>query len=336
MDTLQTLNIQAPQNTEGRTYAEEFTKALSEATRKNYTSSIRQFFGVKNFEDITVEMIQKVDTNMANQWVAQMTEKGSKRATINNKLSALKSFYDFLSRRSVAIVSWNPFDTKEGCVRMKNATSSYTVGKSMSEEEVERILNTIPKTANTKMKRLQYKRDYILIATLLLTGCRRNEIRNIRLGDFEIYDNEHLVRIVGKGGKERVLVIPESLYRQIEEYVEMRHLTMNDVDEYLLTQHAYKNGHDNGIIKRGLQISNVCINRRVEYYAEKAKLDVKKVTPHAFRHTFATESFRQGAKVEDVQDLLGHASPSTTRRYDHINRTIENSTSDALAQKYGI
>jgi len=334
MDALQ--NISIPESQATIDYAKEFTNTLSKTTKRNYASSIRQFFGVKNFEDITVEMIQVVDTNMANQWIKELIDKGSKKATVNSKIAALKSFYDFLSRRSIGIMTWNPFDTKEGCVRMKNATSSYTVNKNLTDNEVERILNAVPKTADRMIDKLNFKRDYIAIATMLLTGCRRNELSNIRLGDFETFDTTRVVRITGKGGKERVLIVPETLYQQILEYVKMRHLTMNDFDEYLLTQHAYRNGGQNGLIRRGLQLSDVGIHRIVKKYAEKAKLDVERVTPHAFRHTFATESFREGAKVEDVQDLLGHSNPNTTRRYDHINRTIDHSTSEALASKYGI
>jgi integrase/recombinase XerC len=329
MNNLSTYTENALSN---KTYAGEFTKSLAETTKRTYSSDIKQFFKVDKFEDISIEMIQSVTTDMANDWVRKMLDKGYKKETINKKLAALSGFYEYLCRRNVAIVEYNPFDKKEGCVRMKNSISSYVSSTALTDEEVDLILNTIPKTAQKDHDLLVFKRDYIIITFLLITGCRRDELTNIRIGDIRIEEDKPVVRIVGKGGKERVVVIPNRLYEKILDYVQLRRITMKDVDEYMVTSHFWAHGYR----QKGLKLSNSSVNAIVKKYAEKAGLDPSKVKPHAFRHTFCTESLRSGAKIEDVQDLMGHASVKTTRRYDHINRTIENSTSDFLAEKYNI
>lgn len=312
------------------TIEENYTHTLSESTKRTYMSDIKQFFGVEDFRDITIDMIQSVDTDMANSWALMMGNMKLKPSTINKKMASLKSFYKFLCRRNVGIMAYNPFSTEEGAVRRKNAISSYAKNKSLSDYEVETLFAAIPYKADRDIYRLQYARDYIILEFLLLTGCRREELVKIKLGDFMVADNKHVVRIIGKGEKERLLIIPDSLYSKIVKYVHMRKLSMNDYDEPFVTRHQYQRG----IRTRGLWMSTTSINIIVNKYAEKAGLDTSKVTPHALRHTFCTESLRAGAKLEDVQDLMGHSKIDTTRRYDHINRTIEHSTSDALMNKY--
>ena len=84
-----------------------------------------------------------------------------------------------------------------------------------------------------------------------------------------------------------------------------------------------------------MSVTNV--NRMIEKYCEKAGLTGRNITPHSFRHTFCTTSLRkEGTKMEDVQDEMGHSRIETTRRYDHINRTIENSTTDYVADKFNL
>jgi site-specific recombinase XerD len=309
---------------------ERYTHTLSKSTRKTYSSDIKQFFGVTDFKDITVEMIQAVDTDMANTWALAMGNRGLKPSTINKKMSSLKSFYKFLCRRSVGIMTYNPFSTEEGALRRKNAISSYAQDKSLTDAEVEALFAAIPYKADRTIHKLQYERDYIILAFMLLTGCRREELVDIKIGDFMQSDNKHVVRIKGKGEKERLLIVPEDLYSKIVKYVRDRKLSMNDYDEPFITRHQFQRG----IRTRGLWMSVHAVNEIVKKYVELAGLDTEKITPHALRHTFCTESLRAGAKLEDVQDLMGHSKIDTTRRYDHINRTIEHSTSDALSTKY--
>lgn len=327
-----TNQLTTTQNNVSRTTAieERYTNTLSESTKRTYTSDIKQFFGVTDFEDITVEMVQAVDTDMANAWAMAMGNRGLKPSTINKKMASMKSFYQFLCRRNVGVMTYNPFSPEEGAVRRKNAISSYTHDKSLTDKEVEALFAAVPYRADREIYRLQYERDYIILAFMLLTGCRREELVTIRLGDFMHTGDKHIVRIIGKGEKERLLIVPESLYSKILEYVKDRKLTMNDYDEPFVTRHQFQRG----IRTRGLWMSVQSVNEIVKKYVELAGLDSNKITPHALRHTFCTESLRAGAKLEDVQDLMGHSKIDTTRRYDHINRTIEHSTSDVLSSKY--
>lgn len=338
MNELQNININDLNVMSNEPYQVKFTNTLSKTTQRTYRSDItnffKAFFGIKKFEDITDIMILKVDIDMANEWKRQMIQKGLKPATINKKLAALESFYKYLCRRNVPInVPYNPFSSEEGCDRIKNAIVNYSGKTDLSGEEVEMILNMIPQTCDNKMKNLINKRDYIAITFMLATGVRRDELTGIKLGDFSDAHGSKVVKVLGKGKKYRVIKVPNSIYNNICQYAELRYLTMNDTEEYMLSPHT----PNLGIRVRGLRMSNTSVNNLVDKYVKAAGLEGRNITPHSFRHTFCTTSLRKdGIRIEDVQDEMGHSKVETTRRYDHINRTIENSTTDYVAKQFGL
>lgn len=320
-------------------FAELFTNTLSKTTRLTYRSDIngffKMFFGTKKFEDITEDMIKAVDINMANEYVRRLMNGNYTGATINKKLASLNSFYTYLLRRSVPIqLDYNPFASNEGCVRLKNTTESYSAKTDLSDEEVRQLLLAIPRDNEKMDKKLVGERDYLIMMLLLTTGIRRQELVDIKFSDLRKVGDDMVVRIEGKGNKVRFLKVPEQVYQEILNYADLRLLDINkDKDEYLVTVHTRRFGYR----VRGKHMSVTNVNRMIEKYCEKAGLTGRNITPHSFRHTFCTTSLRkEGTKMEDVQDEMGHSRIETTRRYDHINRTIENSTTDYVADKFNL
>ena len=320
-------------------FAELFTNTLSKTTRLTYRSDIngffKMFFGTKKFEDITEDMIKAVDINMANEYVRRLMNGNYTGATINKKLASLNSFYTYLLRRSVPIqLDYNPFASNEGCVRLKNTTESYSAKTDLSDEEVRQLLLAIPRDNEKMDKKLVGERDYLIMMLLLTTGIRRQELVDIKFSDLRKVGDDMVVRIEGKGNKVRFLKVPEQVYQEILNYADLRLIDINkDKDEYLVTVHTRRFGYR----VRGKHMSVTNVNRMIEKYCEKAGLTGRNITPHSFRHTFCTTSLRkEGTKMEDVQDEMGHSRIETTRRYDHINRTIENSTTDYVADKFNL
>ncbi|WP_133965114.1 tyrosine-type recombinase/integrase [Eubacterium limosum] len=310
-------------------YSEDYTRTLSSSTRKMYTMEIMKFFDVERFEEITVEQIQAVTPECANRWVEELAEDGIKKSTINKKLAAMQNFYKFLCRRSVGLMSYNPFSTDEGCIRFKNTASQAKTRFPLEVEDIENMIDAVPKQCKTKAQELIYTRDRLILQVLFLTGMRREELCRLKVGDVQGYQSKYVVYVIGKGEKGRHLEIPKKTFEGISEYLEMRGLTFHNFDEPLFSSHARN-------VSSG-KLSGATINQLVKKYAELAGIDPDRVSPHVFRHTFCTESLRiPGITETDVQDLMGHADIRTLRIYDHIDRTIEHSTAEILAEKIHI
>lgn len=309
----------------------EYSRTLSDETKRTYITAIKDFFGVEDLNDISVEDMQSVTPFMANDWAEHLLSIGNSKATINKKLGALHNFYEFLCRRSVGIMTYNPFSTKEGCIRYKNAAKAYSDRRALTATEVNKILSAVEKPDDIlSSKYISYLRDLIVIQMLVTTGMRREELAEAKIGDICINSGKRVIRIIGKGDKFRFAVIPDPVMENIEEYMELRGLAYRDEGHPLITSHSRR-------VKTETFVNAMTIYRIVKKYAESSGVSIDgDITPHNMRHTFATTSLDMGADIADVQDMMGHSSINTTRRYDHLNRVIKHSTCEALSKMYGI
>ena len=115
---------------------ELYTNTLTPITKMNYISTIRSFFGVEDLSQITIQDIQSITPDVVNAWANYQLSIGQSKSTINRKLSAMKSFYQFLCRRNVRIMEYNPFSTEEGAIRYKNASKDYSDKRVLEPKEV--------------------------------------------------------------------------------------------------------------------------------------------------------------------------------------------------------
>ena len=300
---------------------EMFTNTLGKETKRAYVQAIKEFFG-KDLCNITIEDMQSVTPEMANKYAMNLLNNGLKRTSINRKLAALHSFYKFLCRRSVGIMTYNPFDSDEGCIRFKNAQKNYIAKRALVTDEVKTMFD-LAKMDNSIIG----VRDLLVLELLATTGMRRAEICEIKIGDIKLTQGVYAINIVGKGNKERIIVASNEVMGIINKYMNMRGITMKDKDEYLLVSHAY--------IKTGSgKVSTNMIYRIVKHYAELADIDPDTISPHTLRHTFATQCIGMGTPIQDVQQLMGHASINTTELYNHSFNIINNNPAEKLTSMY--
>lgn len=316
-------NILVQENTQLETVnvEEMFTNTLGKETKRAYVQAIKEFFG-KDLCNITIEDMQAVTPEMANNYAMNLLNNGLKRTSINRKLSALHSFYKFLCRRSVGIMTYNPFDSDEGCIRFKNAQKNYIAKRALVADEVKTMFD-LAKMDNSIIG----VRDLLVLELLATTGMRRAEICEIKIGDIQLTQGVYAINIVGKGNKERIIVASNEVMGIINKYMNMRGITMKDKDEYLLVSHANRKS-SNG------KVSTNMVYRIVKHYAELADIDPETISPHTLRHTFATQCIGMGTPIQDVQQLMGHASINTTELYNHSFNIINNNPAEKLTSMY--
>ena len=316
-------NILVQRNTQLETVnvEEMFTNTLGKETKRAYIQAIKEFFG-KDLCNITIEDMQAVTPEMANKYAMNLLNNGLKRTSINRKLSALHSFYKFLCRRSVGIMTYNPFDSDEGCIRFKNAQKNYIAKRALVADEVKTMFD-LAKMDNSIIG----VRDLLVLELLATTGMRRAEICEIKIGDIQFTQGVYAINIVGKGNKERIIVASNEVMGIINKYMNMRGITMKDKDEYLLVSHANRKSGSG-------KVSTNMIYRIVKHYAELADIDPDTISPHTLRHTFATQCIGMGTPIHDVQQLMGHASINTTELYNHSFNIINNNPAEKLTSMY--
>jgi len=272
-------------------------KAFSQNTCRAYQSDLRQFLaylqgpssGLNKPEAVDV---REVDNVFIRSYLGFLYKKNEK-TTIARKLSALRSFFRFLVKRGV--IRTNPADAVLTPKRGK------PVPNFLSVDEVFRLLDGVKGGA------LLALRNRAILETLYSTGIRVAEIAGMNVGnvDFE----KGLVRVVGKGNKERLAPVGEKALNAIRAYLEKRDRAtgrgLSDSEPLLLNH-------------RGGRLTTRSIARLLEKVVRQLGL-LRPISPHGLRHTFATHMLDAGADLRVVQELLGHASLTTTQRYTHVS-----------------
>lgn len=226
--------------------------------------------------------------------------------SIARKLSALRTFFKYLQRSGV--ISKDPSEGIRGPKVSKNIPVFLTV------DEVFLLLET-PAEQDTFMTR-----DKAIMELLYSTGMRVAELVSRNLADLD-FDTE-MLRVRGKGDKERLVPVGRPAMEAIISWLPQRErliIARGERGRQIEKEAMFLNG-------RGGRLSTRSVERMVKTYGERAGI-AQTVTPHALRHSFATHLLEMGADLRSVQELLGHASLSTTQRYTHV-------TLDRLAEVY--
>tara|TARA_B110000438_G_C15797824_1_gene643657 strand:+ start:873 stop:1799 length:927 start_codon:yes stop_codon:yes gene_type:complete len=218
-----------------------------------------------------------------------------KSSTLSRTLSSLKGFHQFLLVKGLS--KKDPTELLESPKLQKKIPATLTV------IEVESILNAV------EMDDIHGQRNYAIISMLYSSGLRVSELSQLKLPS--IRWDEELLRIIGKGNKERIVPLGNKLATVLRAYIE------DDRPKYA------KKGKGNGTVylnNRGTMLSRMAIwnilNKPVNIVGFK-----KQVSPHTLRHSFATHLLEGGADLRIVQELLGHSDLSTTQIYTHLDKT---------------
>ncbi len=271
---------------------------LSEHTRRTYRDAVADFirrYGIRDRADF-----RRVDRATVVAWQRAMKDEGLKPRTIRVRLSALSSLFTHLVDRRAA--DENP--VRE--IRRPKVNRRHGSTASFSQKEARTILDAPEPTG------IQGLRDRAILAVGFYAGCRRSEIAGMVVGGFHSTAGHPALRFVAKGGHEHVVVIHANAAKRIEEYLAAaRHA--GDADGPLFRP-VRNNARGPQSMRRHLHPD--VIDRILRKYARAALGKARGYSAHSMRATFITTALENGASLEDVQEAVGHADPSTTKQYD--------------------
>jgi integrase/recombinase XerC len=235
--------------------------------------------------------LRRVDNLTIRAYLAHLARRKLSRSSIARHLSALRSFFKYLMREGA--VDANPARTVATPKREKHLPAV------MQPPEVVLLLEQ--SDVATPLGR----RDRAFLELMYASGLRISELTGIDMDDIEL--RARLVKVHGKGSKERIIPFGSTAEAAIRDYLEVRQQLVKDVDENALF-----------VNYRGERITTRSVRRLFEGYVRRAALR-SGISPHTMRHSFATHLLNAGADLRGIQELLGHASLSTTQRYTHLS-----------------
>jgi integrase/recombinase XerC len=281
-------------------YKRKFLKALqaeknySDFTISAYKLDLSQFidFLEKNYQDnYSIENISKQHIRG---FLSFLSANGLSRNSIGRKLAALRSFFHYLTRTGV--LDSNPAQQIKTPKYKKKLPVFLSINEALAMLELPE--NDTPKGL----------RDRAILEIFYGTGIRLRELTNLDMRDVDFYSG--LIRVLGKGGKERLVPLGPHASKSLKPYTKIRnHLLKNS-----------KNPDFEALFlgDRGQRILPRQVQRRVTHYMSMIS-NATSLSPHVLRHTFATHLLDAGADLEAVKELLGHASLSTTQIYTHVS-----------------
>jgi integrase/recombinase XerD len=268
-----------------------FERGLSDRTLSAYTRDVEkllEFLGARGLED--PENISHQDLR---DFVFQLKDGGLAPSSIRRTLSSIRGYFAFLLEEGVLAV--DPSD------RLESPKAGRKLPDVLSIEEVQRILEA-PDEAHP-----MFWRDKSILEVLYATGMRVSEVVDLKTSHLDL--EEGLCTVFGKGSKERLVPLGVPARRSLDRYLRG---TRTQLDSGAGEGRVFLN-------QRGRPLTRATLWSLVKKYAGQAGVE-KNVSPHTFRHSFATHLLEGGADLAAVQELLGHADISTTQIYTHVDR----------------
>lgn len=260
-------------------------------THRSIKNDLFQFI---NFLELENKIFNDVDEMVIRTYVMYLsTETKVSKRTINRKLSSVRTFFKYLLKNG--IISEN----KIQYISFPKYTK--TMPTFLTHDEINSIRDVID------TKNILGIRDRAIIETLYSSGVRSQEL--LDLTESAINFSENQMKVLGKGDKERIVFISEAANKWITLYLQERKKLKTYTNQYIFAN------------KNGGKLTTRSLRRMVELYSKKANI-LKEVSPHTFRHSFATELLNNQIDIKYVQELLGHSSLSTTQVYTHISKEL--------------
>lgn len=272
-------------------YYNEIILGKSYNTIRSYKNDLNQFItyleeneGIKDFKDVEIITFRS--------FIAYLNSdiKITKRS-INRKLSAIRSFFEYLVKN-------NKLEENKAIYinmpKFENKLPSFLLKEDM--EKVRLVINT---------NNILGLRDRAIIEMLYSSGIRSSELLDLSENMINMQDRE--LRVIGKGNKERITFFSKTAKKYITEYIEAK---------------KSKTYYDKNIVfanSKGGKLTTRSLRRLIEDYNKRSGI-TKELTPHVFRHTFATQLLNSGVDIRYVQELLGHTSIATTQFYTHVSK----------------
>lgn len=264
-------------------------KGLSKNTISAYLTDLRKLIKYVEINELSVKDLK---TSHLEEFLAELYDQGIKARSIARVLSGIKSFYHFLFLDGY--IETNPSELLESPqIGLKLPTV-------LSVEEIDAILSAID------VSTVEGTRNYAIIETLYSCGLRVSEVASLKFTN--LFFDEGFIRVDGKGSKQRLVPISDTAIKKIKSYLNYRNTIV-----------AKKGSEDFLFLsKRGTPISRITVFWYIKQYAELAGI-TKTISPHTFRHSFATHLIERGANIRYVQAMLGHEKITTTEIYTHLD-----------------
>lgn len=271
----------------------EAERGYSTHTVENYRRVVEQF--ALFLKSKNKSLLKATPEDVSSFLVHLKVQSGLSRVSQQNKLSALRTFYRFLKKRE--LVSSNPAQEVGGIKTEKKLPTFLTFS------EIDQLLSFLKKRY-FENKCFLNARNWAIFELFYASGLRVSEMASLKRENIDL--RNRLVRVYGKGKRERIVPFNESARQALQEYETFREL-FEDAEGYFFVN------------RRGRRLSARGIRKVFERVLREAGIFEKKISPHTLRHTFATHFLAGGGELRLVQEMLGHASLSTTQIYTHID-----------------
>ncbi len=270
-------------------YIEKFLSYLEIEKNYSHHTLINYKKDLSDFSKFVKQPVDKIDYFIFRKFLAHLNAQGYSKKTVSRKISTLKSFFNFLLREG--FIKTNP------ALSIPYPKLDKNLPKFLTESEMKKFLDALP---SDKILALRNK---AIIELLYSSGIRISELVGLNVNNIDIMGD--MIKVKGKGRKERILPLGSSAEKSLRNYLDKR----NSQNKALFLN------------RFGNRISTVGVFKAINKCAKLLSLK-KKVSPHVFRHSFATHLLNRGADLRSVQELLGHSNITTTQVYTHL--TIEN------------
>ena len=270
-------------------FIEKFLTYLSSERRysahtvTSYGNDLNQFSAYLS-ENFSITNIAEADSKHLRQWIVMLRAENMSVVSINRKISALRSFYKYFCR--IGEMKANPAS------RLRNIKSPKKLPEFVPAEKMDELLDGNSIFPNDT----QGQRDKLMVELFYTTGVRESELINIKCGDIDFKSKN--ITVTGKGGKTRIIPLLDSVIEMLKPF-------MRTPNEYLFKT------------SKGKKMYAKYVYRIINKYLT-ATNSVHKNSPHVLRHSFATGMLNNGADINAIKELLGHANLSATQVYTHV------------------
>jgi integrase/recombinase XerC len=266
-------------------------KSYSPNTTKAYYTDLKDFenFSKSNFDNINIE---DCNYSIIRSWIVELVDNGNSNRTVNRKISSLKSFFKFLIKTDS--IKSSPLEEHMPLKQEKKIQVPF------SKEEITSLLDSdyFPDTYKGLLQKT-------IISFFYFTGVRRIELIELKESNLDL--KSETVKVLGKRNKERLIPLLPKISILLQEYISERNSIISNINYDLVF-----------LSKNGDKLSEKFVYRTVSNYFRLVSSKSKKA-PHILRHSFATHLINEGADINSVKELLGHASLSATQIYSHTS-----------------
>lgn len=247
---------------------------------------------IQNTFDIDLINVKRIHIN---DWIMSLSESGLKASTINRKIVALSSFYNFLINKN--IITKNPVNNISK-PKIPKRIPQYVKSKDLNADILNEDLGTNAASDFEPM------RNILIIEMLYQTGMRRSELVNLKNEDIDLY--RKTIKVLGKRNKERYIPFTDDFKKLILDYINIKNdfFANKQIDDSFF------------VLKNGKKLYDKFVYRVVNSYLSDINY-ISQKSPHILRHTFATHLLQQGADLNAIKELLGHSSLASTQIYAH-------------------